>query len=182
VKKSTNAEVKIRVYEVFELILRGVMRHEIMQYCADKWGIKERQSFNYVERARAMLYADIEENAEQAKNKRLRELDHLYAEAFRDKRWETCLGIRRLQATLEGLLLTKIPQGMDDDVPQTFAEMMASLTEGTLPAGTLDPSKAVRVDTTTSSHSSRQLPEPHQAALAAQDGTGSPNGEEKNNN
>ena len=51
----------------------------------------------------------------------MKELEDLYLIAYSTKEFNVCLGIRKLQATLEGLLVNKIEHDMK---PKTFADLV----------------------------------------------------------
>ena len=55
--KSNNAEYKRRINELFNMLLNGLARHEILQYVSDKakWGVDERQIDRYIFEARKLF-------------------------------------------------------------------------------------------------------------------------------
>ena len=59
-KKSTNAEITLRVNEVFGLLSRGYSRAQILQHAAELWGCSDRTADTYIARAREMLEKDCE--------------------------------------------------------------------------------------------------------------------------
>jgi hypothetical protein len=59
-KKSTNREVDERINTVYDLLLKAYSRTQIVRYCADNWGVAERQSENYMARARQLMQLDAE--------------------------------------------------------------------------------------------------------------------------
>jgi hypothetical protein len=58
--KSTNAEMKLRVNEVYGLLTRGYSRAQIQRHAADLWGCSERSTDTYIQRAREILDKDCE--------------------------------------------------------------------------------------------------------------------------
>jgi hypothetical protein len=59
-KKGTNIEVDGRINAVYDLLLHAYSRTQIVQYCAENWDISERQSENYIARARKLQQLDAE--------------------------------------------------------------------------------------------------------------------------
>ena len=59
-KKSTNAEITLRVNEVFGLLSRGYSRAQILQHAAELWDCSDRTADTYIARAREMLEKDCE--------------------------------------------------------------------------------------------------------------------------
>jgi hypothetical protein len=55
-----------------------------------------------------MLFKDCEETVRQKKNMRMRELDYLYGESFNVKNYSVCLGVKKLQCELDGLIVKKV--------------------------------------------------------------------------
>ena len=58
--KSTNAEVAIRVGQIYGLLTQAMSRQQIIQYCTENWNITERQGDEYIRKARALLDKDCE--------------------------------------------------------------------------------------------------------------------------
>lgn len=59
-KKSTKVEIDMRVNRVCRLLANGAVRSEIVQYAATEWGVSERQTDEYMARAREILKQDWE--------------------------------------------------------------------------------------------------------------------------
>ena len=59
-KKSTIAEMKLRVSEVYGLLTRGYSRAQILQHAADAWNCSDRTADTYIARARKVLEADCD--------------------------------------------------------------------------------------------------------------------------
>ena len=53
--KSTKIEVDMRVNRVARLLANGAVRSEIVQYAANEWGVADRQTDNYIARARELI-------------------------------------------------------------------------------------------------------------------------------
>ena len=57
-KRSTAAEKDYRVNRIARLLSNGAVRSEVLQYAASEWGLKTRQTDNYIADAREILKAD----------------------------------------------------------------------------------------------------------------------------
>jgi len=59
-KKSTAAEVHIRVNRVARMLSNGAVRSEILQYGTKEWGVSDRSVDDYIQKARELLKEDWE--------------------------------------------------------------------------------------------------------------------------
>ena len=55
VLKSDSAEYEKRVNPVYLMLLQGFTRKQILQYCAETWGVKERSTDYYLQYAREIF-------------------------------------------------------------------------------------------------------------------------------
>ena len=58
--KSTNAEVAIRVGQIYGLLTQALSRQQIIQYCSENWNITERQGDEYIRKARLLIDQDCQ--------------------------------------------------------------------------------------------------------------------------
>ena len=59
-KKATDREVDCRVNSVYNLLINGSSKTQVVQYCAENYGVKLRQSEEYLSRARKLQQLDAE--------------------------------------------------------------------------------------------------------------------------
>lgn len=59
-KKSTNTEIDNRVNQVYDLLLRGYSKTQIVRYCAENFKVSLRQTESYLQRARVLQSIDSE--------------------------------------------------------------------------------------------------------------------------
>jgi len=59
-KKATDREVDCRVNSVYNLLINGHSKTQVVQYCAENYGVKLRQSEEYLSRARKLQQLDAE--------------------------------------------------------------------------------------------------------------------------
>jgi len=57
--KSTQFEVDVREAKVYQMLQKGVTRAEVVQLCANEWGVTERQAYNYIDGARKKLGSQL---------------------------------------------------------------------------------------------------------------------------
>ena len=91
-KKSTNAEARHRINRIAKLLSRGAVRSEIVQYSANEWGLKTRQTDYYIADARKLLREDFEIDRRQFTAEMLAQLSTLQKEARNTKQLTVALG------------------------------------------------------------------------------------------
>ena len=64
-KRSDKVEVQRRVLQLVELIAAGHNHSAMVQFATDAWGIKTRQAEAYVQKARAIVVEDINQDRKQ---------------------------------------------------------------------------------------------------------------------
>jgi hypothetical protein len=100
----TNAtEAELRVTAVYEYLLGGYSRADILQFAAKQWGLERRQTDTYIKRAREIIIATQEANRDYYLAESMLRLNKLYAQAFKVQDWKTCLAVQREIAALQGL-------------------------------------------------------------------------------
>ena len=58
--KSTDREVDCRVNSVYQMLINGHSKTQIVQYCAENYDVRLRQSEEYISRARTLVQLDAE--------------------------------------------------------------------------------------------------------------------------
>jgi hypothetical protein len=104
--KSTKAEVKKRVEEVFKLRLGGANFADIVQYASapeQAWGVSERQLWNYIEAADKLIVQRFDAKAPYLLHRHLLQRNQLYAHAMGAGDFRTALAVLKDEAQLEGL-------------------------------------------------------------------------------
>ena len=102
-KKSTNAEVQLRVNEVYGLLTRGYSRAQIIQHCSDLWAVTDRQTDTYIKRAREILEQDCEMSRPAFLAEALARLRLLEQRAEKRGQLQVAINSVRLQTELVGL-------------------------------------------------------------------------------
>ena len=90
--RSTKAEANYRLNKVAKLLSTGHTRSQIMQLAADDWGIKERQTDQYIADARKILKEDFDIDRRQFTAEMLSQLATLQKEARNNSQLSVALG------------------------------------------------------------------------------------------
>tara|TARA_R110001592_G_scaffold71021_3_gene217307 strand:+ start:903 stop:1226 length:324 start_codon:yes stop_codon:yes gene_type:complete len=98
------AEVEQRINRVARLISNGGRRSDVLQMCAEKWGLKDRQADLYLERAREKVKADYDMDRPQMLADLLSQLSTIQMEARRSGNLNIALGAINTAAKLTQLL------------------------------------------------------------------------------
>ena len=90
--KSNEAELNQRVYIIYKLLIKGCVRHDILQYVTEKtdWQICVKQIDNYIAKANALIKKYAKQTREQFTNRAKNKFDHLYKRAMQDKDLRLC--------------------------------------------------------------------------------------------
>ena len=102
-KKATNAEIEQRVNEIYTLLLQSEPREKIVQDRSKKWGITHRQVDGYIAKAKARMSEDLEQDRQEHLNTAIAQRKDLYRQAYKAKKWFTCLQIADSRDKLLGL-------------------------------------------------------------------------------
>jgi len=103
-KKADNATIAQRIEEVLRIRLDGAQMHDIVQYAAEKqWGVSERQLWNYVQRADALLVERMDKDRDKVIARHLSQRQALYARAVNAADLRTALSVLDSEAKLRGL-------------------------------------------------------------------------------
>ncbi len=104
--KSTKAEVRRRVEEVFKLRLGGANFADVVQYASapeQAWGVGERQIWNYIEAADKLISERFDAKAPYLLNRHLLQRNQVFAHAMGAGDYRTALAVLQDEAKLEGL-------------------------------------------------------------------------------
>ena len=102
--KSTNAEISLRVNEVYGLLTRGYSRSQILQHCSEAWGVSGRMGDNYIAKARELINDDCNLSRHAFLAECLAGIRTIRQKAEAEKQHQTALNAIKLQAELTGLV------------------------------------------------------------------------------
>ncbi len=104
-RKSTNADIQLRVQVVYGWLTEGHSRSTIIRKVAEetKWNLCDRQVENYIAKARVLLEEDCAMSRQAFLAETLGNLRRLQAAAEKKGNQQTALGCLRLASELAGL-------------------------------------------------------------------------------
>ena len=91
-KKATQSEKDYRTFKIAALLARGVTRSEMIKYTAAEWGVKLRQTEQYIADARIILKKDFDIDSRQFTADVLSQLSTLQKEARNNGQLHVALG------------------------------------------------------------------------------------------
>ena len=91
-KKATQSEKDYRTFKIAAFLARGVTRSEIIKYTAAEWGVKLRQTEQYIADARIVLKKDFDIDRRQFTADMLSQLSTLQKEARNTGQLHVALG------------------------------------------------------------------------------------------
>lgn len=103
--KPTKAEIAQRVSTVYDMLLVGSTRSQIIQYVANKtnWDVSNRTIDNYIQRANAKFEEDAKTHRERELGRALARLNMLYQKTLQIQDYQRCLAIQKELNALLGL-------------------------------------------------------------------------------
>ena len=91
-KKANRNEKEYRTLRIAALIGKGATRSDLLRYTANEWGLKERQSDQYIQDARMVLKKDFDIDRRQFTADVLSQLSTLQKEARNNGQLHVALG------------------------------------------------------------------------------------------
>lgn len=123
--KATAAEKKIRVRTVYEMLLGNYPRADIIQYGAEKWGITERATDNYIRDATDLIEAEAIKHQAKSFNTNLQQRRYLHNKSVQANDWRLAHEIIKDEAKLLGLYpADKVEHSGKVEAPVTIVEVV----------------------------------------------------------
>lgn len=101
--KSTKAAKEFRVNTVYKLLIDGKSRSDILQFCADEWGIAVRQGDNYIAEARGKIEQDCTISRQEFLAETILGLRSIRQQAERRGQLQVAVNSMRLMTELVGI-------------------------------------------------------------------------------
>jgi hypothetical protein len=121
-KKSTNAEIELRIATVYEMYLKGCSRPYIVRYGSEIWGITDRQIDEYLERAKQILKENFGlKYKEELLSKHLAQLDDLFVKNYTIQDFREC---RNLIETKNKFLGLDAPTKQETKIEANFSDIV----------------------------------------------------------
>ena len=107
--KSDSSEMEKRVNQIYLLILQGFQRKQIIQFCSENYKIGERQTDEYLFKAREIIKSNIETDTSSKKNELLNQYYDLYRKNYEEEDYRECRNILKDIGAIFGVeAMTKI--------------------------------------------------------------------------
>ena len=103
-KRSSNAELGLRVNRVARLLANGATRSDVLQYASSQWECCDRTTDDYIRRARELLCADWELDRRVFTAEILAQLTTLQKEARKTNNLNAALGCIKTAAQIAQVL------------------------------------------------------------------------------
>ncbi len=121
-KKSTQAQLAERVRIVFELLLSGTPRVDIIEYSRKNWGVRRAMADQYISKANGLIHVEATKIIENAFEDHLVMRDNLRQAALKDGDKRLAHEILRDTAKLLGLYAPKQLEVWTNTLPDNFSE------------------------------------------------------------
>ncbi len=122
-EKVTKAELEHRVSLIYEMLLNGQRRREVLRAANEQhgWGVSPRQVDSYIAKARKLFERDAQVHREAELGKAIARLDSLYAKTQAKQDLRTALMVER---ELIELLDLRVRQTDDQSAVDEFLAVM----------------------------------------------------------
>ena len=101
--KSTKAAKQYRINVIYEMLVNGKSRSDILLYCSDEWRISSRQADNYMKEAREKLAQDCSITRQEFLAEALAGLRSIRGKAENRGQLQVAVNTVRLMTELVGL-------------------------------------------------------------------------------
>lgn len=108
--KADSSEMEKRVNTVYLMILQGFQRKQVIQYCSENYNIGERQTDEYLVKAREILKSNIDNDTSSKKHEILNQYYDLYQKNYQLEDFKECRNILKDIAVVLGV---EAPKKMD---------------------------------------------------------------------
>ena len=107
-RKSTSAELELRVKTACKLLIEGKSREEIVQYSTKKWRVGERQADKYIQKAKEIIATTVKREVEYDYSRAIMRYDDLYKRALEKGDYRTAMSINKEMTLLQGLYKSQV--------------------------------------------------------------------------
>lgn len=118
-EKASMIEAEERREVIFEMLIKGYRRSQIMRFCAEKYNIRERQVDVYIAQVKEQLNERIEKKKDEHLNLALIRYNDLYSKNYSIQDYREC---RAVQDSINKLLGINEPDKVDHKIlePRIF--------------------------------------------------------------
>lgn len=111
--KADKTIVEQRINELVKMLLKGSDREEMFLYCSENYGIGERQTDNYIQRAKDKIELSVKKSVEYDYSKAVRRYEDLYKASLNKEDFRTALAVNKELTTLQGLYKLQVEHSGD---------------------------------------------------------------------
>lgn len=108
--KSDSSEIEKRVNLIYSMLLQGLQRKAVIQYCSNQWGVGERQVDTYLVKARELMSDDSQKDLDYKKSEILAQYYDLYNKSYDLEDYKEC---RNILANIGNILGVNSPEKID---------------------------------------------------------------------
>jgi hypothetical protein len=101
--KGTAVDVELRINAIVKLLANGASRSDVLQYAANTWGLKARQTDDYMARARERLKQDWDINRQSYVAQLMAQLSVVHKKALGNGQLSVALGCINTAARLANI-------------------------------------------------------------------------------
>jgi hypothetical protein len=107
-RRSSQAEVELRVMEVSRLLMEGYGREDIVHFSSQKWDVGKRQTSKYIKASKERIRNSVQKEIEYDYAKAVRRYEELFRLTLERKDYRTSATINKELTALQGLLKQQI--------------------------------------------------------------------------
>ena len=101
--KSDSTEMEKRINTIYAMLLQGLQRKSVLQYCQEKWEIGESSVDQYLKKARLLMSDDSQKDIDYKKSEILSQYYDLYNKSYKNEDYKECKNILQQIATMLGV-------------------------------------------------------------------------------
>jgi len=128
--RSTDAETIERVNKIYQLLIQGWHRPEILQFGVKTWGISERSVDEYIRYANTDIKKNAEAKQKRALNYMLNRHSDLISRAYTEGNLRLALDVDREDAKLMGLYAPEKSSNLNINLNELTDEQLERLAKG----------------------------------------------------
>jgi hypothetical protein len=111
--KSDSSEMEKRINTIYAMLLQGIQRKTIIQYCTKTYEISERQVDTYLKQARELMTDESYKDLELKKSEILAQYYDLYHKSYKALDFKEC---RNILGNIDNILGISAPKKIDNNI------------------------------------------------------------------
>ena len=102
-KKSTNAEIKKRITEIYKMLIQAYSYSDIIRYCSEKYQVSSRTAEKYIDVATKRITKENSKDIEQLRTEANSRYNDLYNQLRKEGKFKDAGYIQGLKSKINGL-------------------------------------------------------------------------------